>query len=67
MNIDNLANEVKTLDDKLSHMREELRAHCPHPDEYVRKLDEWRSPHHTKTTEFWYCDLCQQTKTRKGR
>jgi archaellum component FlaC len=67
-NIDNLASQVEDMDKKLSGMKTELKERCPHPDDYVRKIDSVLPMRgfNGKKIHIYYCSLCEQTTKRKG-
>ena len=76
-----VSQRVKGLYDQIAQLQEtrkklqaELKENCPHPDDHVRKLDEFRSTNVNRTRpdgrlllrELWYCELCSKTMTLKG-
>jgi hypothetical protein len=62
--IERLVEEIMTKEAVLSAMREELKERCPHPDEYVVKLQNIRTTG-TKRSALYACKLCGQTKTER--
>jgi hypothetical protein len=66
--IDNLVSQVEDLDKKLNGMKTELRERCPHPDEYVRKIDSFTPMRGFggNKIHIYYCSLCEQTTKKKG-
>jgi hypothetical protein len=66
MEIRNLSHRIDEDTKKLAHLRAELRTRCPHPDEFVVKLDVQRQNKLFKPVEYWTCKLCQINMTRKG-
>jgi hypothetical protein len=66
MQLQHKMNDYESLGKTIEALKWELREHCPHPDEYVTKLTDFRQSLTNKRTALWYCKLCQQTKGVEG-
>lgn len=66
--LDNLIQQYKEMGVRIDEMKNELRARCPHPDGYMRKLDSLRpkNPILHAPVDWWYCNMCHTTFTKKG-
>lgn len=67
MALENMRNTYKDLGIKIKNAEAELKARCPHPDEFVKKLDIVKNPNPLlhKPKALYLCKLCGTTK-RKG-
>jgi len=65
MRIDALDNDILAGQARVNALRSELKLICPHPDEYVKKLTDFRGSKINKRVALYVCKLCGQTK-RKG-
>jgi len=60
--------EYEALRERIFEAEKELRSRCPHPDEFVVKLDEIRPSRQNKlfkSHELWLCKLCGITKMKE--
>lgn len=64
--LDNLIQQYEEMGVRVDEMKKELRARCPHPDEFMRKLDSIRTNKMFKPIDWWYCDMCHTSFTKKG-
>jgi DNA-binding TFAR19-related protein (PDSD5 family) len=66
--LQNMRLEYESLAESIEEAQIELRQRCPHPDEFVVKLDEIRPSRQNKlfkSHELWLCKLCGITKMKE--
>ncbi len=67
MNLDRLRSDLRVIADKIEVAVAELKARCPHPDEYQAHLDSFYAKKAgLPRITLYHCKLCGQTKSKKG-
>ena len=63
MNIESLKTEHVAIGDKILNLTQELKERCPHPDDFVIKLDSIRNLVANRKT-MYLCKLCGTTELK---
>jgi hypothetical protein len=65
MRIDTLRQDLNDGKTRLKALESELKMVCPHPDEYVKKMDEFRTPNpYSQRKALYLCKLCGVSKIK---
>jgi hypothetical protein len=67
VNLANLEADYEKMGRQIDSMRKELKERCPHPDEFVKKLESYPvRPGKAQRITLSYCGLCRSTMNTKG-